>query len=580
MSKRSKNSERAATLIIALPLIVALLLVGAFVLTLAFRARERTRLQVASDATAQAAAGVVCSSKTCWENSRKVALETLRLNAKLNSDVLFDAADTNPDGSVRTHWESAGYSIKVERGMWLPNSGFESLEADWQRINPGKPKVAVQNAIRVEVASTVLPLIDFGIKGLLHASGSATALAQEVESVCAAPFAIPACALYNQAGELDQKQICLTDRLFTAIDHYCPGGGDCGVLPDFDYEPLVNPPNDDWTLLFQQNSVESIQTDSGNTDISCFFPTPRSPEISDHFGVVGVAGTTPANVALVRRALMQPYGCTEMAIGQPFSILAEGLTTRELGELVWSNITNAAQGGGEDRAHGEFSGLSSAAGFNGISDNINRAFSDNSSRMTCEAIANHALGASLWSTRPSYGVCNSRRTDFGNWSEYNRRSPSTGNPFGSTACPSHDQQFNQPAWHIKIPVIAEPGETAASCAGTLNTSTDPRIEASKNYEIVGFVSVVIFDQDIGSLPPSLDNFSLGSEARGCAGIGEGVPGPDAPPPPPPSELFPFGFVGLNGTPTPCNIVRARIDCNSNIFASSFDNKRNLPRLVE
>ena len=580
MRCESRTSERGATLVVALPLIIVLLIVAVFVLTISFRARERTRLQVASDTTAQAAAGVMCSTKICWERVREVALEALRVNAKLDNTVEFSASDQNPDGSAQTEWDSSGYRIKLERGMWLPQGSFVSLEGDWQRNNPGKPVVALQNAVRIQVSRSILPFINIGLEGMLQASASSTALAQAVEEACVAPLAIPACALYDQNGELDQNQICLTDRIFTASNRYCPNGGDCGVLPDFNYEPLVEPISNAQTQLFQDVHVQSVASDTGNTDASCFFPSPRAAQISDHFGVVGIPGAAQANIELVRSALMQPHGCIQAAIGQRFSVLPQGLTSPEFGDLVWDQITNAARGGQEDRSHGAFLSLSAAAGFDGISDNQNRAFTDNSSRSTCEALAIGPPSDSPWGTRPTYGVCNSRRSNFGDWDNYNRRSLSIDNPFEPNACPTHDEQFNQQAWRVKIPVIASPEQNAASCAGTLESSSDPEILQSDNYEIVGFVSVVIFDVDIGALPPSLDNFSMGSEARGCSGIGEGMPGPHAPPPPPASQLFPFGFVGASGMPTPCNLVRARIDCNSKIFASKFDNQRNQPLIVE
>ena len=566
------------TLVLALPLIIALLLVVTFVLSLSFRARERSRLQVASDTSAQAASAVMCSSKTCWESARRVAIETLRANAKLGSEVQFAATDMAPNGSALTHWESAGYSIDIERGQYLPKIGFTSMEDSWQSRNPGKPVPLVQNAVRIEISRSIIPFFNLDSTEMLSASGRTTALAQKVERVCAAPFAIPACALLNDNGEVDKKQLCLADRVFTATNRYCPPENpNCQVMPDFDYEPLVIPPGLDWSLLFGAAHGMFM----GGYDISCFFATPRYNNVADNFGVVGLPGDT-VSAELIELALKQPGGCREAFIGQPFSVLEDGLTSAELGDAVWNQITNAPNGGVEDGTHLPYGQVSAKAGFNHISLNDNRAFTHPVTRTLCDQIAaSGGSSVSSYGVRPSYGVCNSRRTSFGQWGEYNQRSIYENLLL---TCPYNDTSFDQLAWRVQIPVIAEPGQTAAACAGTLQTSNDPQFNGSRPQEIVGFVTVVIYDADVGAPPPSLSDFHSQMQlgARYCTEIGEPHTPPNFPivPPPAASATFPFGFVGAGSTSTPCNAVRARIDCNSTIIASAFDSERNEPSIVE
>ena len=571
MHYHTKNNQSGVTLIFSLPLIIALIVVVAFILTLSFRARERSRLQVASDTSAQAAAAVMCSSKECWETARQVAIDALKLNAQLGDEVEFSATEIDPSGATKTHWQSAGYTIDIMRGQWLPQEGFISLENTWQSRNPGKPRPVIQNAVRVEIQREILPLIHFGISGALVSSGKTTALAQRVQSVCAAPFAIPACALVDETGEISEQQACLSDRLFTAVNRYCPAGSDCHVMPDFDYDPFVSPPGTEWRELFQ----DAIGTYAPDRDLSCFYPTPRYKQVSDNFGVIGLPGSTPATPERVQLTLMQPGGCSEATIGQSYSILPEGLTTPELGDAVWSQITNTPNGEIVDETHLPYSTVSTKAGFTRVNQNVNYAFSSDDLRSACEQMP---LVSQNYGVRPSFGICNSKRTDFGNWSNYSHRSRAEADLY---YCPYSDTLFDRLAWRVQIPVIAEPGQTAESCAGTSNSHSDPLVDPSKRYEIVGFVTAVIFDEDIGAAPPSLSDMDVMSHAgRVCSELNPTYGHADQEPPPPASDKFPFGFVGSGTTATPCNLVRARLDCNSALFATAFDTEKTQPIIVE
>jgi hypothetical protein len=61
--------------------------------------------------------------------------------------------------------------------------------------------------------------------------------------------------------------------------------------------------------------------------------------------------------------------------------------------------------------------------------------------------------------------------------------------------------FDVPVWSVKVPVIAEPGTNGSYCKGTGTALKDPVISAEKNYVVVGFVDMNIFDTDISNMPP-------------------------------------------------------------------------------
>jgi hypothetical protein len=109
-------------------------------------------------------------------------------------------------------------------------------------------------------------------------------------------------------------------------------------------------------------------------------------------------------------------------------------------------------------------------------------------------------------------------------------------------------------WQLQIPVIADIGEDAPPCQGTHPDapSYEVPLDASRTYEIIGFVPFRIFDVDIGGgLPVSTDFMA------GC-----------------PNEhlLTSFGFSGktsADGTTGMCNLIRGMIKRGKNVYASTL-----------
>jgi hypothetical protein len=115
-----------------------------------------------------------------------------------------------------------------------------------------------------------------------------------------------------------------------------------------------------------------------------------------------------------------------------------------------------------------------------------------------------------------------------------------------------------PVWKVDLPIIADFSEDAAPCPHTpippiLVTFTSPYEPkhlkvlptGERDIRVVGFVEAYLFDADIGRPPPSVSG-SCASE---------------------PNRADPWGFT-VNGTPTNCNSVRARLSCNSFFYAAS------------
>jgi hypothetical protein len=119
-----------------------------------------------------------------------------------------------------------------------------------------------------------------------------------------------------------------------------------------------------------------------------------------------------------------------------------------------------------------------------------------------------------------------------------------------------------PVWKVPIPVIASLGDLmagnpAASCDGVNEDPSspidhDPNYKSSETYIIIGFIDTVLYDTDIGALPP-LDSSSNNCETFGPAyGILAG--------------RRPLGFE-VGGVKTPCNVVKGTSHCTNNVLSS-------------
>jgi len=566
------KNEHGAILPLTAISVVTFLLISGVMLTIGMIARERAQLRAAVDVALISATNVVCPTRECFERVRETAVETLKSNLSSSELNNLSASDLDEAGHPRRQWQTEHFTIEIDRGRWKPLEGFESVEGDWQLRHPGAPAHSLLYAVRMRVTSRINPIFKLIAPTQLSIEARATAIASPVEQRCVAPFALPLCALIDGNGDFDQSKLAHADRFFTSVDRF--GGTSAQqVVPDFDYSIV---PAD---ALAHQSVLEDLFEGLrakylGGVVRSCEYPTTRYRSVSDQFGVVGLPGDLAANEELIQ-VLVTGSGCVPAVVGQRFQILPEGLSQSLSADIIWSQIANQNVGNVTDAQHRPLEELLP----DGVAAPSGAVYFENQPLANgCDAVARGEKNPlAPIDVRPSFGVCNSRRSGFGrdNWREFDRRS--FVDEHGQTVCPYKDGEFAAPYWKIQIPVIADESSDALSCQGMLNSGEDPILDpASSRYTIVGFITVGVYDVDIGEAPPSLSLFpKRNSEVVACSGIAtQGGVIPEKLPD------FPFGFRDASGASRSCNLIRARVDSNVKTLAGSNDSLAVAPVLVE
>ena len=556
------KKENGAILPFTAMSVFTFLIISGVMLTVGLISRERARIRAAVDITLISAANVVCPSRLCLDQVRATAISTLQANLRSRELDGISTNDIDDSGSPRHLWQTEHYTIEIERGRWKPLEGFESIEGDWQQQHPGTPSHSVLYAVRVRVASRINPIFKLLAPSMLSIESRATAIASPVEQSCVAPFALPLCSLLDSNGDFDQNKVAHADRLFSSIDRF---GADSthNIVPDFDWSVVPTEALENHSVLV--DLFDGLKAKyNGKTVNSCEYPTTRFRSATDHYGVVGVPGDRMASEDLIQVLVTGP-GCAPAVIGQEFQILPEGLAQTTSADLIWSQIANQSVGSVTDAQHRPLQELIS--GGEAVPANA-LYFANHASNDACQGVAiGEKEPLAPFDVRPSFGVCNSRRSGFGreSWSEFQRRS--VADQPGDQVCPYEDQEFASPYWKIKIPIIADESQNAQSCQGVLGSTEDPVLDPTAHYTIVGFITIGIYDVDIGERPPSLDSFPTADrDVRRCSGIatprGEIIP----------ENLpqFPFGFRDAAGNSRNCNLVRARVDSNVRSLAGSND----------
>lgn len=126
-----------------------------------------------------------------------------------------------------------------------------------------------------------------------------------------------------------------------------------------------------------------------------------------------------------------------------------------------------------------------------------------------------------------------------------------------------DESAINKAWKVRIPVIADAGEDALPCDGLGEFKEEPPISENSNYIVIGFVDLNVFDMDIGDtpvhLPFSSTYYSTGGEETAVNNYGHEAQGYYEY-----INSFDSGGAGPNrwAFPKQCNMVRARVACNT------------------
>ncbi len=620
----STATERGSVLWLLALILVPLVFVAAIAVNVSYSRLSREEMQAVADLAALSSSSVLCTSKDCYADAREAAIQTVRLS-KL-SGAPNDQLDLSIDPAIGPEQRVGDFQVTVERGRWwrsgMPGTGstdpyFESFDRpsgpSWQSLYPGIPDFAASNAVKVSIERMSVPFfVSLGSSGSYDLKAEAVSLGGEVETVHAAPFALPVCAILNKAGDFSARANCSYNRIFTRTDRYCEAPGDsdqCGILPNRQHRVssqgschgVTNQPDGlpdepdllcDYTESCGENDCPAGGPEPGDGPIDIIPDGAwderdgwentcagglhmRFAQLTDAFGVVGVprdvllAATEPE----IRSVIFGAYdGLVETKLGDEFSILPGGFTQRETGDLITGLIAGSDWETNVQRIQtaeifwpaqewvNEFQ-LPDASGACGCADSSLSVYTD----PPCNGTGYYVP--------KQIGFCNSV---FGNNAAMNAF-PRVGMP---TACLLHLGSGANPMampikqwWQAPIPIIADAEAGAAACG-----AVDPPVIPAHRWQVIGFMLLRVFDVDIGVDPPSKPNVS-----RAAIGIpdasGRECETFEAFPP----EKWPFSLPAPDGgpnVPTRCNNLTGRTICSARFIASSEFSERSTPRLVE
>lgn len=555
-------------LALALP---ALLLTAYFVLNTVQYPITRTKVQAASDAAAHAATLILDpNDQSSWDRALVTAISALRAHeAELGG---FGDAFDHGLGPVFEDSEGRA-KITIERGRYLAGVAsdgtvsageFESLE-DY----PASMRIALANAVNVRlqiasgpgIGSVFAPQwINGGISlgGIAIASETTVTFVQHKEFV--PPFALPLCALLNGASHFDATEICRSDRLFTTLEW---AEKFSGAVPDFMYDP---------------GRTTNIEADE------LYYNSPHYSDGDNNYGVIGLpSGNATVEVEEVLAALdfdanSEHPGMVETQIGARFAPLKPlstqedipETTATEIGTRIWQLITNP-KGLPDDSRWPTF-----AEGLSDLFDGSPARIQPNwipfpeANQSDESGWFQRSGGASF--TPAHQNMCGSRRF---RWNCAAGGGPCEMPLYGT---------FGDTVWRVKVPLIARLGENGKIAPCGAPEPIDPEHE----YRIIAFVTVSIYDTDIGETPTDPVNprsygdalqvrMLKGQQGAVCSGFNLTLPVPPSDPPPdPPQNWEAWGPSCSSSAPEPmylemanptvqsrpCNVVRARIDCET------------------
>lgn len=625
--ERYSPSDDGAVLIIVASSIVFIVFLIAIVLNSRSASLSEARLQAAADAASHAAASTLCSTRACYEDALRVAALSFQQH-DLGSDVSDLTAQSFEDGPV---WSGENFRITIQRGRWWEDETFRPADTldddsyfqpfdllDGSEPTLGAPPYLAANAVRVVVEQPEKSFLFLRSKDTYQVSAESYAIGGNIMTVRVAPFAIPACALLEPDGEFYKDWACGIDRYFTATTRYCPdadGDGtadfDCHIVPGAYYHTILpfdiygtmsangtgrpatscRPGAEIMNFLNDDNpdcSPDDLTPDTNPINQTYFPPIyreyapsgiggvtyPYASQFGDHFGVVGVPvnGPSPltpvaletALLAQVRSKLATPASALfDAQIGQRFKIIRQGLTAPNDNTLIWNAIANQVDN--RPLFDTELRGIyfyprnpfyaPSFAGHGQLGTLLN----------------GDQIKRELGFSQP-VGFCNSARFEFNDTNCAYQVEDQGTYDCPRMLCPNSTAANLPRVWEVPIPVIAP--LNGGPCAGEPGNDTlyDPLINPNEDHVIIGFVQMKFFDSDIGAMPPTVPagptNAQVNWAEEGCFKNGREIWGfspPDA-----------FG----NRNPQPCNNVRAKIACDTELVPSAeFFQARN-PEIIE
>lgn len=597
LDKHFLRSQHGVVLpMLALTIPVLLLIVG-LVATILHQRAITASLQTISDIAAKAGSAAACSTRECFQDSRTIAMNLIE------NHFLQTTGTLNRDETVSS-WNIGDNTVTIQRGRWLDGRGFEAFENSWQLANPGIPAFAAYNAVNVQIQrNNILSIFPALLEGSLTSQVQATAVARRPASAeRVPPFAIPICSLLNDEGNFDKTTVCDADRLFTESNRYCPPGNpNCNIIPDFSYSPFTytDMPVNDVSRIYNHDPNVILQDLSGGLSImGCSYFSQQYPRAAQNFGVVGMVPNSlsdPERKIVTREEVEAVLDSVEgkqnnVAIGDPFAILDEGLTTQQAGIRVEELQDNPL---GNRSEYVDFAG---SVGWE-IINFLNMSFIGMQERGGCDG--NSITGIAR---RQTFGVCRSTRNHWGRPINIDGSIRVDGmwrrflNFIGESGPLNMDQGVINPKkmWKVRLPVIAEAGSSGRPCMGLQGSTIDPLPSTRSDettFQIIGFITSYIYDSDIGEGPAKFPPVPLKAKCNqpdnpeginrvvDSTFIGKYTCGPfgaDTPE----DATHPFGFRPDPSSPAQsCNVVRSRLDCNSSLFPGAEDRYDNDPYLV-
>ena len=572
---RNTKEKEAGAIIILVALMIAFLVgVVIFVVNTNYVYTVKAKMRALADSAATAGAASICPRMGCWDESVEAVLKMLEEQSShgtLGESVSFaNLPRQGRQGRWRrlarqSVWEyregrELKLSFSIERGSYLSNSGFESLEnlSSWQEANAGIPFFTVLNAVKVTInrpnveGVTALNAADYN----LQVSATATNRLIQDQNIDVAPFGIHVCNLTEVLDANIQRtegplagrpgyefednylnhyatrsipaemasvvnrnidlmippKLCRHPRIIGVPNMVEDGAGDRTIIPSLFYYPrqfyaYYNIPRN-------RLSTFDALIASGGTLSNC---NPFSPRVdpSDPFNLDNYEGFSYQFYL----PLEKNYG----VVGLPESPgIVTPIQERDVAAVLNSPAGTVSTSIG-NRFHILNQPMTLATTANQI---INRIWTDNGRPVfstgfqgfqaysrECNTTVDPANPSR--STSFTAGTCNSRRYTFGtstNDSHFDGgaspvcgfhfiQDPRNGTPETETTYTNIPWRGRDQFWEVNVVIYAEDtDDRSRACRGILASREDPDTDPNADHVIVGVLPFRIYDSDVAMNP--------------------------------------------------------------------------------
>lgn len=567
MLKTTCNSQRGAVLMITAMILFIIALITTFAFNIGESALVKAQLQRAVDVAAKDAATQYCSLDSCFAEAQRVALLSLQQPTGFG---LGPVTIGSGDGPV---WENDAYKVTVQRGYWnWAASPVEALAADdaidarfypfesegeqyavWQSNHNTIGAGIFANAIYVKVVAKQ-PSFFSSLLGKNERNFAAESLAVSGSGSAsyASPLAIPLESIITPSGDhssFNPEELCKGDIYFTDTQK---AETPVNSFPGFMWEP---------TLI--GTSSEKCATKTSKTfAYPRFYDSNITPEnINDHrvelnnrlrahFAFVG-SNVVGESESLLRERLVG--SSNNVALGDTFNVHKDGLTQADSDGIIWNWILN---------------GNRSVYSINARPFVGKMAFGDKYAS-ACKVARVSDADETVPQPLIRQGACNSKRvtiTDSVHGYIYDPTTP--------VALVEPGELVSEGAngvsvAKVKVPIVSKNGSLAVPQA---LWGAPELYDETANYKVIGFLTVYLYDVDVGhmpyQLPATISIRSLGKSFSTASML---------------ASRGPWGYlkdINDSGSEASCNLIRARIDCDTSLVPSGEESGRTTVTFVK